>query len=71
MKSWSQDNYIEMNSRHNEEKSVFAEKFIITLENIYEYMTSVPKNVFIDKLDDIISKYKASWCIVKHIHWMW
>ena len=60
MKSWSQDNYIEMNSTHNEEKSVVAEKFIRTLENIYEYMTSVPKNVFIDKLDDIISKYKAS-----------
>ena len=46
-----------MNSAHIEGKSVIAEKFIRTLKNkIYKYMTSVPKNVYIDKLDDIVYK---------------
>ena len=43
-----------MHSAHNEEKSVVAEKFIRTLMNkIYKYMTSVSKNGYINKLDDI------------------
>ena len=33
MKSWSQDNYIEMNSTHNEYKSVVAERFVGDLKN--------------------------------------
>ena len=42
-----------MHSAHNEEKSV-AEKCIRTLMNkIYKYMTSVSKNGYINKLDDI------------------
>ena len=32
MKSWLQDNDIEMYSVHNERKSVFAERFIRTLK---------------------------------------
>ena len=48
---------IEMYSTHNEGKSVIAERFIRTLKNkIYKYMTSVSKNVYIDKLDDIANK---------------
>ena len=45
----------EMYSIHNEGKSVIAERFIRTLKTkiIYKYMTSVSKNVYIDKLDDI------------------
>ena len=44
-----------MHSAHNEEKSV-AEKFIRTLMNkIYKYMTSVSKNGYINKLDDIVN----------------
>ena len=44
MKSWLQDNNIEMYSIHNEGKSVVAERFIRTLENnIYEYITSISK----------------------------
>ena len=44
MKSWLQDNKIEMYSMHNEGKSVVAERFIRTLENnIYEYITSISK----------------------------
>ena len=46
-----------MYSRHNEGKSIAAERFIITLKNkMYKYMTSISKNVYIDKLDDIVNK---------------
>ena len=46
-------NDIEIYSIHNEGKSVVAERFIRTLKTkIYKYMTSVSKNVYIDKLDD-------------------
>ena len=39
---------------HNEGKSDVTERFIRTLNNkIYKYMTSISKNVYIDKLDDI------------------
>ena len=57
MKSWLEKNAIEMYSTHNEGKSAVAERFIRTLKNkIYKYMTSVSKNVDIDKLDDIVNK---------------
>ena len=47
-----------MYSTHNEGKSVVAERFIRTLKNkIYKYMTSMSKNVYIDKLDDTVNKY--------------
>ena len=47
-----------MCSTLNEGKSVVAERFIKTLRNkIYKYMTSISKNVYIDKLDDIVNKY--------------
>ena len=47
-----------MYSTHNEGKSAVAEKFIWTLKNnIYKYVTSVPKNVYIDKLDDIVNEF--------------
>ena len=60
MKSWLQDNDMEMYSIHNEEKLFVAEGFIRTLKNkIYKYMTAVSKNVYIDKLDDIVDdKYR-------------
>ena len=58
MKSWLEKNGIEMYSVHNEGKSVIAERLIRALKNkIYKYMTSVSKNVYIDKLDDIVNKY--------------
>ena len=45
-----------MYSTHNEGKSVVAERFIRTLNNKFcKYMTSISKNVYVDKLDDIIS----------------
>ena len=47
-----------MHSTHNEEKSVVAERLIRTLKNeVYKYMTSVSKNVYINKLDDIVNEY--------------
>ena len=43
---------------HNEGKSVIAERFIRTLKTkIYKYITSIAKNVHIDKLNDIVNEY--------------
>ena len=57
MKSWLENNAIEMYSTHNEGKSAVAKRFIRILKSkIYKYMTSVSKNVYIDKLDDIVNK---------------
>ena len=56
------DNDIEMYSIHNEGKSVVAERFIRTLKTkIYKYMTSVSKNVYIDKLDDRVGEYNNTY----------
>ena len=53
-----QDNDIVMHLTHNEGKSVAAERFIRILKNkIYKYMTSISKNVYNDKLDDIVNEY--------------
>ena len=61
-KSWLRDNDIVMYSTHNEGKSVVAERFIRTLKSkIYEYMTSISKNVYIDKLDDIVDEYNNTY----------
>ena len=39
-----------------------AERFMKTIKNkIYEYMTSISKNVFIDKLDDLVNKYNNTY----------
>ena len=57
-KKWLKYNYIEMYSIHNEGKSFVAERFVRTLKNkIYKYVTSISKNVFIYKLDDIKNEY--------------
>ena len=62
MKLWLEKNSMEMYSTHNEGKSVITEKFIRTLKNkIYKYMTSVSKNVYVDKLDDIVNKYNNTY----------
>ena len=51
-----------MCSIHNEGKSVIAERFIRTLKTkIYKYMTSVLKNVYINKLDDIVDEYNNTY----------
>ena len=51
-----------MYSTHNEVKSVVAEGFFRTLKNkFYKYMTSTSKNVYIDKLDDVVNKYNNAY----------
>ena len=58
MKSWLEKNDIVMYSTHNEGKSVVTERFIRTLRNkIYKRMTSISKNMYIDKLDDIVNEH--------------
>ena len=57
-KKWLKDDDIEMYSVHNEGKFVIAERFIRTLKNkIYKYVTTISKNVYIDKLDDMVDEY--------------
>ena len=61
-KKWLQDKDIVMYSTHNEGKSVVVERFIRTLKNrIYKYTTSISKNVYIDKLDDIMNEYNNTY----------
>ena len=55
MKSWLQDNDIEMFSTHNKGRS--DQKYLRTLKNkIYECMTTISKNMYIDKLDNIVNR---------------
>ena len=61
-KKWLQDNDIVMYSTHSKGKSVVAERFIRTLKSkIYKYMTSISKNMYIDKLDDIVDEYNNTY----------
>ena len=47
-----------MYSQYNEGKSVIAERFIKTLKTkIYKYMTTISKNMYIDKLYDLVNEY--------------
>ena len=51
-----------MYSANNEGKSVIAERFIRTLKNkIDKNVTSISKNVCIDKLDDIVKEYNNTY----------
>ena len=55
-KKWLKDNDIDIYSTHNEGKSVAAERFIRTLKKkIYKHMAAVSKNLYINKLDDMIN----------------
>ena len=56
MRSWLEKNNIDIYSTHKEGKSVVAEGFIRDLKNkIYNRITSISKNMYIDKLDDIVN----------------
>ena len=60
IKSFLQNNNIEMYATHNEGKSFVAERFIRTVKNkIYKCLTS--KNVYFDKLDIIVNKYNNTY----------
>ena len=55
-----------MYSIHNERKSVVAERFIRNLKTkIYKYMTSISKNLYIDKLNDIVNEYNNTYRTIK------
>ena len=46
-----------MYSTYNERKFVVTQRFIRTLKNkIHKYMTSISKNVYMDKLDEIVNE---------------
>ena len=61
-KKWLQDNDIVMSSTNNKGKSAVAERFIRTIKNkICKYITSISKNIYIDKLDDIVKKYNNTY----------
>ena len=63
---------IEIYSTHSEVKSVVAERITRILKNkIYKYMTLISKNVYIDKLDEIVNKYNNKYHIIikiKFVH---
>ena len=47
-------------------KYVFAERFISTLKNkISKFITSISKNVYINKLHDIVNEYNKTYGTVK------
>ena len=62
LKKWLNDNDIEMYSIYNKGKFVVAGRFIRTLKTkIYKYIISISKNVYIDKLDDIVNEYNNTY----------
>ena len=66
MKLWVDKIEIEMYSTHNGVKSVVVERFIRTIKNkIYKYISSISKNVYIDKLDELVNKYKTYHVTIK------
>ena len=61
-KKWLKDNDVQMYFKHNEGKSVVAKRFIRTLNTkIYKCMTLISKNVYIDKLHDIVNEYNNAY----------
>ena len=59
-----------MYSIHNVEKLVDAERFIRNLKTkIYKYMTSTSKNVYTNKLDDIVNEYNKT--VGDHVRISW
>ena len=66
MKSWLQDNNIEIYSTYNEGISGVVERFIRTLKTkIHKYITWIVENVYIDKLDDIVNKSNNTYRTIK------
>ena len=62
LKKWLKYSNIEMYSTHSEGKSVVAKRFIRTIKNkIHKCVTSISKNVYIDKLDDIVDEYNNTY----------
>ena len=61
-KNLLEKNDIEMYSTHNEGKPIVAKRFTRTLKTeISECMTSISKNVYIDKLNNIVNEYNNTY----------
>ena len=57
-----QDNYINIYYTNSKGRSVVFQRFIRIFKNkIYKYMTSISKNVYIEKLDYIVNKYRNTY----------
>ena len=57
VKSWLEKNVIEMYSTHNKGKPAIAERFIVIVKNkTYKCMAAISKNVYINKLNDVVHK---------------
>ena len=66
VKPWLEKNDIEICSTHNEGTSVIPERFIRALKRkIYKYVTWLSKNVYGDKLDDIVNKHNNTYSTIK------
>ena len=66
IKSWLKDNDTVMYLTQNEGKFVISENFIRAFKNkIYKSMSSISKNVYIDKLDDIVDEYNNTYRTTK------
>lgn len=62
MKLWLQSNDIEMYSTRKEGKPVIPERFIrILKKKIYKYMTSILRNMYINKLYYIINQHSNTY----------
>ena len=57
MRSFLQNDNMEMHSTHNEEKSIAAKKCIRVFKNRIYKQINIIKIVYIDKLDNIVNKY--------------
>ena len=59
--SWLLDKGTEKYSTHIKGKPVVSERFIRTLKNkIYKHMTAVSKNVYMEKLNQIVDKCNST-----------
>ena len=69
IKSWFEGNDIELYLTHSESKSIVAKRFIRTWKNkIHKYMTSLSKNVRINKLNVSANKACDKACKMNHIY---
>ena len=68
IKSWLEKMVQKCIQHINKVKYVVAERFLRDFKNkIYKYMTSVSKNVYREKLDDIVNKYNNVLTLVKKL----
>ena len=61
MNAWLHDNDIDIYSTHSKGKSIVAERSMRTQKtNIYKNLPTVSKNIYIDRLDEIVDKFNKT-----------